>query len=83
MFWGVGYELRHSFRLKKEKSGSWDDLILRVRVWHYKTYFHENYYWHEYYDTGGHGNAIHYVLYTISVEYKITILQSCKNNINI
>lgn len=51
-----------------------------IRHW---TYFHENYYWHEYYDTGGHGNAIHYVLYIIPVEYKITILQSCKNNINI
>jgi hypothetical protein len=53
------------------------------RIISHLTYFHEEYYWHKYYDTGGNGNQCIMFWYTIYVEYKIKILQSCNIYINI
>ena len=49
------------------------------RIISHLTYFQEEYYWYKskYYYTGGHGNQCIMLWYSISVEYKVTMLQSC------
>lgn len=71
---------------KKEESGSWDDLVLRVcMVSHNKSLdlFSRRVFWHKYYDTVRHDKQYITFGYIISVQYKITMLQSCNIYINI
>jgi len=53
------------------------------RIISHLSYFHEEYYWHKYYDSGRHGNQYIMFWYAISLEYEVTILQSYKIYTNI